>query len=361
MRRDRESANLDVLRATAVMLVLFAHVSIFFGWAENARLNPHALGILGVLFFFVHTSLVLMFSLERQERRYGRSRMFPLFITRRVFRIYPLCVFALAAICLFRIPSADLGLRSLRFLPPDAVGLAGNALLVQNLVDRPSVLGVMWSLPYEMQMYVLLPALFLLAGRARSVWALLALWAGAFALALAQPHIGGVPDFFVYVPCFVPGILAYYLSSRVKATLPFALFPALLAALAVAYMFFWTPGTAGVVPGMVVCLTLGLLLPRFVEVRNARVRRAGQLVAKYSYGIYITHYFALWVAFMLLPEAPVLLQALVFVAIVVALPVALFHALESPMIGVGNKVAARFAAPVAAPVPEPAAEAAPAG
>lgn len=355
MRRSPDWANLDVLRAVAVLLVLFAHVAVFFGFADQGRLNPRALGILGVLFFFVHTSLVLMLSLERQVARSGRRRMFAVFITRRAFRIYPLCLFALLAICVFRIPSSSLGHGTLRFAPPDILGFVSNALLAQNLVGRPSVLGVMWSLPYEMQMYLFLPALFLLAGRARTVWTLALLWVGAFALAMMQQRVGHLPDLLLYVPCFVPGIMAYYLSSRVRATLPFAVFPAFLALLAVAYMYAWSPGAAGIVPGMFVCLALGVLLPRFVEVRNARVRRAGHLIARYSYGIYIAHYFALWVAFMVLAGAPAVVRALTFVALAVAVPVALFHAVEAPMISVGNRVAARFATRPSAP-PEAVAE-----
>jgi peptidoglycan/LPS O-acetylase OafA/YrhL len=360
MRQDKESANLDVLRATAVMLVLVAHLAIFFGWANVGRFDLRALGLLGVLFFFVHTSLVLMFSLERQERKYGRRNRFALFITRRVFRIYPLCLFALAAICLFHIPSANLDLGSLRYVAPDGLGLFSNALLAQNLTNRPSVLGVMWSLPYEMQMYVFLPILFLVAGWARSVWVMLALWCGALLMAVLQPSVHHVPDFLLYVPCFIPGIIAYYLSSRIRAHVPFAVFPVLLAGLAAAYTFLWKPDAPGILLGAFVCLALGLTLPRFVEVSSPGVRRVAHLLAKYSYGIYITHYFALWVAFMVLAGAPALVQALVFIVLLAAVPLALFHGLESPMIRVGNRVAARFSTPVTAAA-EPAPEPAPAG
>jgi peptidoglycan/LPS O-acetylase OafA/YrhL len=356
MRRDKESANLDVLRATAVMLVLVAHIGVFFGRSPIGRFDLHALGVLGVLFFFVHTSLVLMFSLERQERRYGRRNRFALFLTRRVFRIYPLCLVALGVICLFRIPSSNLGLRSLLFVAPDGLGLASNALLVQNLVDRPSVLGVMWSLPYEMQMYIFLPALFLLAAWARSLWVMLGLWGVALLAAVLQPHVHRAPDFLLYVPCFIPGIIAYYLSSRTKATVPFAVFPLFLMTLGAVYMLFWEPGTGGVVLGTTLCLALGVALPHFVEIASPTVRRVSHLIAKYSYGIYITHYFALWVAFMVLAGASPVLQVPVFLALVVAVPIALFHAVESPMIGVGNRVASRFAAAPAVPAQEPIAQ-----
>ena len=56
--------NLDFLRALAVLLVLTAHIAGY-----TIRTNPvsFAMGQLGVMLFFVHTSLVLMQSLERQQ------------------------------------------------------------------------------------------------------------------------------------------------------------------------------------------------------------------------------------------------------------------------------------------------------
>jgi len=60
------SPNLDFLRASAVLLVYFFHLFI----TTSTRL-PDYLGQFGVLLFFVHTSLVLMFSLERIETKGG--------------------------------------------------------------------------------------------------------------------------------------------------------------------------------------------------------------------------------------------------------------------------------------------------
>ena len=57
----KQWANLDFLRSVAVLLVVYAHTLLYcgrldlIGWA----------GLIGVCLFFVHTSLVLMWSLER--------------------------------------------------------------------------------------------------------------------------------------------------------------------------------------------------------------------------------------------------------------------------------------------------------
>jgi peptidoglycan/LPS O-acetylase OafA/YrhL len=68
-----QSTNLDILRCTAVLLVVISH--LYFG---NYTLA--VMGRLGVLFFFVHTCLVLMFSLERQHARNGSRRLFTTFM-----------------------------------------------------------------------------------------------------------------------------------------------------------------------------------------------------------------------------------------------------------------------------------------
>ena len=61
-----ESANLDCLRAIAVLLVVVDHfVATLAGRYSPVCEFGEALGRLGVIAFFVHTSLVLMLSQER--------------------------------------------------------------------------------------------------------------------------------------------------------------------------------------------------------------------------------------------------------------------------------------------------------
>src|SRR5437899_9089949 len=101
-----DSPNLDFLRANAVLMVLAFHVLGSFGIRRAGPFNLEAMGQLGVLLFFVHTSFVLMLSLERQVAQYGQRRLFLVFMARRLFRIYPLSIFVVGAIALFRLPLA---------------------------------------------------------------------------------------------------------------------------------------------------------------------------------------------------------------------------------------------------------------
>src|SRR6185436_18412423 len=70
----KELANLDCLRSFAVLAVLIDHLEMMLA-SVHGRASAEffvKLGHLGVLAFFVHTSLVLMFSLERLQPEGGR-------------------------------------------------------------------------------------------------------------------------------------------------------------------------------------------------------------------------------------------------------------------------------------------------
>ena len=84
--KSSESANLDLLRTVAVLCVFGSHLTeTIIG--KHMELIWH-IGRLGVLMFFVHTSLVLMFSMERLPLK-GWD-LIKSFYVRRAFRIYPL-------------------------------------------------------------------------------------------------------------------------------------------------------------------------------------------------------------------------------------------------------------------------------
>ena len=74
--------NLDLLRTVAVLLVFVGHLMLTAGVRGLGDV-----GRFGVLIFFVHTSLVLMLSMERLGLTGGR--LYFAFLIRRFFRIYP--------------------------------------------------------------------------------------------------------------------------------------------------------------------------------------------------------------------------------------------------------------------------------
>jgi peptidoglycan/LPS O-acetylase OafA/YrhL len=100
----------------------------------------------GVLIFFVHTSLVLLFSLERSA--YSQPLTALNFYVRRIFRIYPLSILAVLAMVVLAIPrQPDVPYEALTRME-----LLANLTLTQNLGHLVSSPVTLWSLPWEVQM-----------------------------------------------------------------------------------------------------------------------------------------------------------------------------------------------------------------
>jgi peptidoglycan/LPS O-acetylase OafA/YrhL len=341
------SGNLDLLRSLAVLAVMLDHliptllrcgVPVS---ATLAALTAHV-GQAGVLAFFVHTSLVLMFSLERLAAESPASldrHTVGRFYVRRLLRIYPLALVCIALVLAFDLPAM-----TWRETPPvtPAVVLA-NLLLVQNLVTGQSVLGPLWSLPYEVEMYVVLPALFVLARRPRGPQALLALigLAGVGALWLGS-ITGGRLNMAAYLPVFLCGVAVYAWRGRVRPWLPAWGWPLLLLALFGLYALVHR-GRQG--PDTVIGWLFGALLALAVlgggEVAAHRPRvRVAQVVARYSYGLYLLHVPVLHVVYQLWAPASVTAGVLAYVGLTFVASFVAYHLIEAPMVAMGQRFGA---------------------
>jgi peptidoglycan/LPS O-acetylase OafA/YrhL len=118
--------NLDLLRAIAVLLVVVEHTLLAMHVHWIGFLDMAWLGVVGVFMFFVHTSLVLMWSLERKPHILD-------FYIRRAFRIYPLAIIAILATIAFRIPTMQ-NVDGYTYFQTRGIGnVITNLLLVQNL------------------------------------------------------------------------------------------------------------------------------------------------------------------------------------------------------------------------------------
>lgn len=316
--------NLDVLRAMAVLSVLVWHV------AETSW-NLHGegrLGRIGVLAFFVHTSLVLLSSIERggTEGNWVRT-----FYFRRAARIYPLAWVTIVVCVWLALPystaPAHTVALSVAHVPK---AIVANVLLVQNLVGTADVSSPLWTLPLEMQMYVLLPLCYLLA--IKSPKAVI----GGLALAIALGSLVLWTEFpgswrlsvLGYAPCFLAGVLAFALlrnrpTKRTHSSLWFGILALL-----------WTLGLVAPVTfapvGWAFCLVLALCIVIIPELPESLVTRGSYYIAKYSYGIYLLHMPAWSIAFKI--EAPAVVQWAVYVALLFALPWAAYKYIESPII-----------------------------
>jgi len=142
----------------------------------------------------------------------------PRFFIRRVFRIYPLAMCVVIAAFLFRIPTKAWG--TVLWVPIGTKQLLSNLLLIQNFTHVPSVLSQLWSLPLEVDMYVVLPVIFLAVNRnTRGFVVAFLLWVGACSTIIlfyrATGHLR-----IEFVPCFLAGALAFRLRETTRIFSP---------------------------------------------------------------------------------------------------------------------------------------------
>lgn len=329
---SRNSANLDVLRAIAVLMV-FCHHLLEYGYFSERRVS--GLGQFGVLIFFVHTSLVLMMSMERNSGALN-------FYIRRFFRIYPLSILVVGLVIVLRIPSNP----AREYASLGTFNVLSNFALTMNLTHSPIVLAPLWSLPIEVQMYLFLPLLFLATKTRHPFRNLLFIWIAWLPLAYYQPLMSGPHNLLRFGPCFVPGIAAYVLlaNSKLKLKLPWWVWPPFIIAVYAGYQLLDPHGY-----GWIECLALGLAIPLFREVQVKWVRGAAGAIAKYSYGIYLFHLIAIYYCFDWLIAATWvrIAASLLFTAVASA---ASYHLLEEPLIEYGRRLGHALAPPKQAKV-----------
>jgi peptidoglycan/LPS O-acetylase OafA/YrhL len=312
------SPNLDFLRSAAVLMVLFDHLCRRFYRDHLGWFGVADVGVFGVLLFFVHTALVLMYSMQR-------SGLCGLALVKNfaVRRVYPLSILAVLTAVGLHLHADG---RGISFGPrPGAVEFVSNLLLIQNLTFSDSIIGPLWSLPIELQMYLLLPILFL--WRKRSFWKLILLWglSGILGHLLVFPALGWF-TLLLYIPNFLPGVIAFELPET--RTIPSYLWPPFILLLGALYAL--EPARRF---GAELCLLLGLMIPRFREIKLTPVRLVSKWIATYSYGIYLAHSFCIWFALTRFHSWTL------FAVMIVVLPVALYHGIEHPAIKLGTRLA----------------------
>ena len=318
-----------MLRTFAVLAVYLGHLLQLWDFEHLGLVSAKALSQAGVLLFFVHTSLVLLLSMDRMEL--SPSILWKSFYLRRLFRIFPLSIVAVLAAVAGSVPPFPTH-------PYVWIGwsdIIANLALVQNLTQSPLVLDPLWSLPYEVQMYVLLPPIFWLLAQHPHRGVLAILWLGAVLLATLQMQSTfGRLGIVQYAPCFLAGAVAFGLR-RSQPRFPFAGWPAVIfVAFALRQL--------GLEAGWLACLLLGLTVAQFHELRLPWLKLLARLIARYSYGIYLSHLFVFWIVFVQLEWLQSPMQAVLCGLLSIGLPVVLYHLIERPMMNAGIAAAGRL-------------------
>jgi len=328
-----------------VLLVLADHsletMRVSGGLARVAWLS----GRLGVIMFFVHTALVLMLSMDRHSLR-GLA-LFRDFYIRRAFRLYPLALATIALVMAAHIPNAPWS--NVR-APLTAYNLASNALLLENLIGGTLMLRPMWSLSAEVLMYLVLPALFIIVHARPRLSTVAAFWCGAVVAAIVVSSQTNRLSVAYYSPCFMGGVVAYWVSRHTRPRWSFRAWCYTLAGLMLVYALIGFASETVHVPAAVwgSCLVLGCLLPNFGESESRLVRRVSHTIATYSYSIYLGHCVALWIGFTL-GTSPIE-QLAISLGCLVPFCIIGYHCVEAPFIRLGQRVAQRRAMPSNVPV-----------
>jgi len=278
----KELVNLNLIRALAIVMVVISHLPIPKHWIPEPY-DLSSLGSLGVFIFFLHTATVLMMSLDRQ-RYEGANKLLQHFFIRRIMRIYPLSIVAVLIICFAMFFSGgEINLNT----------FISNLLLIQNLTHTPSIPPTLWSLPYEVQMYLVLPFIFLLLKKIpkSKFLKLFAAWIVAVVAIYGGASSGLNVDLIKFFPLFISGVMTYVLYDALHIK---KFSPVFLITFCVALLFLFPVivgfGVISLVLGWPTVLLLGVLLALSSEVQNQTTAALSKVLAQYSYAIYLIHF-----------------------------------------------------------------------
>jgi peptidoglycan/LPS O-acetylase OafA/YrhL len=328
----------DLWRTIAVLLVVIAHLFIYFGNPVFFIFEPGLLGSTGVAIFFVLTAYVLLFSIKRLDQK--NSYSYQIFIIQRVFRIYPIAILFVSIYYIFEIPG-KLFNGGFVFEPQTIYSYFSNLLLVENFTLHTPVVDPLWSLPYEFQFYLLLPFLYFYfnKGEYRSKLVFSSLLVIMFSFVFndkilklnEMQNILEVPSFSKWWICFVPGIIAYFYRNTfssiiIKPSTVLILLSFCLLSRMLSYSFFVQFLTAAVV---------GFTLMCEFKPMNELCKKLCCTVSKYSYGIYLSHFLSIYIAFELTAD---FYQWPCFILLSFLIPNLCFHLVENPMIKLGKKI-----------------------
>ena len=298
--------SLDGLRTFAFLLVFMHHnlpgpVQLGLGHVQRQ-------GWAGVELFFA-ISAFLFFHLFRAEYERAGHISVSAFLIRRVLRLYPLLIvfsgaMAIYAIAAGKVPVADAVGRFLGF-----AGLFDNLLVwLKSYSDIPFTQHL-WTIAYEFQIYLCMPAAyyaFVKWGRTRFLYALLTVWILAVLARLAFVLLDAVGPIWV-TPFLRPestlvGIaLSVGLFERAKAPVVIAVGAAAVIALGFAPRV-GVEGLASLYIYPIVAVACGALLwlGRYAPwVSRALAVAPLRYLGKISYGLYVYHFLAIhfgWLA-----------------------------------------------------------------
>jgi peptidoglycan/LPS O-acetylase OafA/YrhL len=370
-RSGSHLAALDGLRGVAAVVVVIHHAFNALVMPRETRrvlfegaLAPFVNGQGAVVVFFMLSGYVLANSLAR-----GRGPIdWPVFYTKRVFRIHPPYLFALlfawtASFFYVRDFGAERGLTHVMWQMAQ-VHLAPRELFAASLFPGGAggQLPVGWTLRVEMVFSLLLPVM-IVAARWRRGIPLLAASLATFGLDYAWSDLWYAVDFSAGVVLFQQRDVVARALQRMPRALHVAL-PALgVGILCAPHLLGWSHAAGGILlagwdrrdilvmaPGAALLVACAVALPGFARVLSRPSLRA---LGRISFSLYLLHVPILNVLAprIVSPQVPWSSFALLVALVVVAVPasIACHRWIEVPSIEVGNRVCRFWAARLGSP------------
>ena len=140
-------------------------------------------------------------SLDRTGTNTSNMPLAIRFFIRRAFRIYPLSILTVL-ICYIFSPQV-LGFR------PSELDLTNSLILTQNITGTKSIPGTLWSLPFEIQMYTVLPGIYMIMKSQSWRGSLLALTVLSCAIPLLLWKSNYPYCILSFTPCFLGGAIGF--------------------------------------------------------------------------------------------------------------------------------------------------------
>ena len=332
-------AHVDTLRLMAAGLVVFQHLAERHTGPLVKPLVALGPGVMGVVLFFLISGYVIPFSVRRGLDLRG-------FMIRRLCRIYPLFLAALAIVAATGWSGLLANFSDLRAASP--LQCIANLLLVQDFFGVPAILDVSWTLIIELIWYGLFAVTLLLFREKAATLLAIAVPLGLVALGLLSlaldTRIPLARPAMIYAA--VLGYQAYCYRSGLLSSRQMGVAVAMFVAVTwltnfIAFGVFAHPHItlAQAVGPWSVAPALFLLVVLVPGIRDARVLDSGMLptIGAVSYSIYLLHPIANAAADQYVPDS---LMVPVALGLTFVLALAGYHWIERPGIALGRRLAA---------------------
>jgi peptidoglycan/LPS O-acetylase OafA/YrhL len=338
---------IELFRGVAAWMVLTSHYALLLG---EEKILFHFLWT-GVDFFFVMSGFVFAPVL------YSHSLNLKAYLIRRIFRIYPLYLFSL----LLYYVASEFHPEKLLFFIRHLFFLQTTSSLEEAYFFNPAY----WSLPVEIEYYLLIP-LFAFLTRTRPYFPLilflttffLSLFLASHATELSNPNLYTILSFHLpgILIEFMLGIILFNISIRYKKTplwFHFLIFVSGLLLLNYLSNFFFLHGDSGIQENLILkayfrfFCAIGYSMVLFpclvlIEHKKSLFNTFCLTMGNMSYAIYLLHYFVLIIFKQFFPFTKGWTAYFICSVAVVILALLSHHLIESPLRNFGRTWAKRW-------------------